>query len=382
MKIGIVCYPSLGGSGIVATELGHELALRGHEVHFITYEIPFRLRLEDNNIFFHEVEINQYDLFKYPDYALTLAVKIANISQHYDLDILHVHYAIPHATSAFLAKQILGTSRPKVITTLHGTDITLVGRDSAYFQIVKFSIEKSCGVTAVSKHLCEQTHLYFKINKPIEVIYNFFIPKPEILGTKPLRNNFVKGDEKLIIHSSNYRSVKRVGDVVKIFQEVRKKIPCKLLFLGSGSGLDEVQDMVNDFSLQEDVFFLGKNRDVDPYIASADLFLLPSSQESFGLAALEAMSYGVPVIATQVGGLPELIEHGKTGYLAPVGDVSRMSKYALELLTNPEKYKKMSKEAQRVASEKFCSCKIIPQYEAFYQRVLTGELSTTPGCLK
>jgi N-acetyl-alpha-D-glucosaminyl L-malate synthase BshA len=281
VNIGIVCYPTIGGSGVVATELGHELASRGHKVHFITYEIPFRLRIEDENIFFHEVEINQYDLFRYPDYALTLAVKIANIAQQYDLDILHVHYAIPHATSAYLAKKILGTTKPKIITTLHGTDITLVGRDPAYFQIVKFSIEQSCGVTAVSKNLCEQTHKYFGICRPIEVIYNFFIPKPEIIKKKHMRGHFVRDDEKLLLHSSNYRSVKRVEDVVKIFIEVRKKIKCKLLFLGGGSGLTQIKDMVRELDLVNDVFFLGKNRKIDSYVSSSDLFLLPSEQESF-----------------------------------------------------------------------------------------------------
>lgn len=370
MKIGIVCYPSLGGSGIVATELGHELALRGHEIHFITYEIPFRLRLEENNIFFHEVEINQYDLFKYPDYALALAVKIAAVSQRHDLDILHVHYAIPHATSAFLAKQILGTKRPAVITTLHGTDITIVGKDPAYFQIVKFSIEKSCGVTTVSKSLRQQTYDYFDLNLPIEVIYNFFIPNPTLIDQKPMRSKFVTEGQKLILHSSNYRPVKRTEDVVRVFLEVRKTVDCKLLFLGSGNGIDNVRKMVEDGGIKNDVFFVGKNRDIDPYVASADLFLLPSSQESFGLSALEAMAYGVPPIATNVGGLPELIEQGKSGYLASVGDVKQMAEYATHLLTDPKAYQEMSREAKKQACEKFCTAQIIPQYEAFYNQIL------------
>jgi N-acetyl-alpha-D-glucosaminyl L-malate synthase BshA len=370
MKIGIVCYPSLGGSGIMATELGHELSFRGHEVHFITYEIPFRLQLEHNNIFFHEVEINQYDLFKYPDYALTLAVKIATVAQRYNLDILHVHYAIPHATSAYLANQILGTKKPRVITTLHGTDITLVGRDPAYFQIVKFSIEKSCGVTCVSKNLCEQTHKYFKIQRPIEVIYNFFIPHSEIIGTKPMRSQFVEKDEKLLIHSSNYRSVKRVDDVVRIFLEVRKQVKCKLLFLGTGNGLEELRGMVKELNLEKEVYFLGKSRDVDSYVSSADLFLLPSAQESFGLAALEAMSYGIPIIATNVGGLPELIEDGKTGFLSPLGDVEGMARNAIRLLTDPHLYSEMSFAAIQTAQQKFSVEKILPQYEAYYERIL------------
>jgi L-malate glycosyltransferase len=368
MKIGIVCYPTLGGSGILATELGHELASKGHTVHFITYDIPFRLRLE-KNIHFHEVEIHQYDLFKYPDYALTLAVKIANVSQRFDLDILHVHYAIPHATSAYLAKQILGTKKPVVITTLHGTDITLVGRDPAYFQVVKFSIEKSCGVTAVSKSLCNQTHQYFGIDKNIEVIYNFVIPRKELIGKKPRRHKFVQEDEKLLLHSSNYRKVKRVEDVVRIFLEVRKKVSCKLLFLGSGPGLDEIRRMVADLDLENFVYFLGKSREIDPYVASADLFLLPSAQESFGLAALEAMAYGVPVIASHVGGLPEVIDHAVTGFLAPVGDTGQMADYALSLLTDEQLYARFSRNGISCAQEKFSVDKILPQYEALYKKI-------------
>lgn len=357
----------------MATELGHELAARGHEIHFITYEIPFRLRLTEENIFFHEVEINRYDLFKYPDYALTLAVKIAEVSKEYGLDILHVHYAIPHATSAFLAKQILRTPKPVVITTLHGTDITLVGRDPAYFEIVKFSIEQSCGVTAVSQRLRQQTRDYFGIDTPIEVIYNFYIPNKELIGKKPMRHHFVRGDEKLLLHSSNYRTVKRPEDVVRIFSEVKKQIPAKLLLLGSGMGIEDIRRMVVDLNLSKDVFFLGKNRDVDPYVASADLFLLTSAQESFGLAALEAMAYGVPVIATNVGGLPELIEHGKSGFLANLGDIAKMSEYAVQLLANPQLYNEVSQAARRRAEENFCVCKIIPEYEAFYQNILTAK---------
>jgi L-malate glycosyltransferase len=370
MRIGIVCYPTMGGSGIVATELGHKLALRGHEVHFITYEIPFRLRLEEKNIYFHEVEINRYDLFKYPDYALTLAVKIAIVSQEHKLDILHVHYAIPHATSAYLAKQILGTRKPAVITTLHGTDITLVGIDPAYFQIVKFSIEKSCGVTAVSHALRNQICEHFGIHRPIEVIYNFFIPQSELRGKKPMRSVFVREEEKLLLHSSNYRSVKRPEDVVRIFMKVRQRVKSKLLFLGSGSGIEDVRKIVVNECLTNEVFFVGMSRDIDPYVASADLFLLPSAQESFGLAALEAMAYGVPVIASNVGGLPELIEQGKTGFLSPVGDVDRMAEDAIRLLTDDTLYASMCVEAMRQASEKFCVSKILPQYEAFYESLV------------
>ncbi len=370
LKIGIVCYPSLGGSGVVATELGHELAFRGHEVHFITYEIPFRLHLNAKNIFFHEVEINQYELFKYPDYALTLAVKIAAVAHQYQLDILHVHYAIPHATSAYLAKQILGQMKPVVITTLHGTDITLVGIEPAYHRIVKFSIEQSCGVTAVSRDLKKRTEESFQITRPIEVIYNFFTARPELLNQKPLRNLYVKDDEKLLIHASNFRPVKRPADVIKVFAEVRKEINCKLLLLGEGSGLAQARNLIEELDLKDHVFFEGINPNVDAYIASADLFLLPSEKESFGLSALEAMSYGVPPIATDSGGLPELIENGRTGFLSPIGDVQDMAKNAINLLTNHTLYESVSEAARKEACEKFCADKIIPQYEAYYTKIL------------
>lgn len=371
MRIGIACYPTVGGSGVVATELGHALADRGHEVHFITYEMPFRLRADHPQIHFHEVEIHAYELFKYPDYALTLAVKLAEVSKECNLDILHVHYAIPHATSAYLAKQILGTKSPAVITTLHGTDITLVGRDSSYFEIVRFSMAQSDGVTAVSKSLKQETQDYFQIDKPIQVIHNFFQPRPEILGTKPLRDAFVTKNEKLLLHSSNFRRVKRAEDVVHIFHLVREQVKSKLLLLGSGSGFESVKNLVRDYDLGKDVIFLGQSRYVDPYVASADLFLLPSSQESFGLAALEAMAYGVPVIASDVGGLPEVVVHGETGYLAPVGDVMTMATYAVQLLQDPALYTRMSRASTAHVQEHFSAEKIVPQYESFYETTLS-----------
>lgn len=369
MKIGIICYPTLGGSGVVATELGHVLAAQGHTVHFIAYEIPFRLQINDHNIFFHQVEINRYDLFKYPDYALPLSVKIASVSKEYDLDILHVHYAIPHATSACLAKLILGKTKPVVITTLHGTDITLVGRDPAYYQIVKYSIEHSDGVTAVSENLRKQTIEYFQINKPIEVIHNFFIPQKDLIGKKPLRDQFVHNDEKLLVHCSNFRSVKRPEDVVRIFWEVRKQLRCKLLFLGAGAGIERVRQLIHDYKIEPEVFFLGDNKEVDPFIASADLLLLPSSQESFGLVALEAMAYGVPVIASNVGGIPEVVEHGKTGLLADPCDVTQMAKHVISLFNDTERLKKMQCQAIERARKKFCVSKIFPQYISYYQKV-------------
>ena len=359
----------MGGSGVVATELGHVLASKGHEVHFITYEVPFRLRIDEKNVFFHQVEINRYDLFKYPDYALPLAVKIASVSKKYNLDVIHAHYAIPHATSAFLAKQILGTVSPKVITTLHGTDITLVGRDPAYFEIVKYSIEHSDAVTCVSESLRRYTVEWFGIERPIEVIHNFFIPRRGCIGKQPVRENYVSGDEKLIIHASNFRSVKRPEDVVLVFQRIREKVPSKLLLMGSGEGIETVRHLVKKLRLENEVFFKGKERNIDPYVSSSDLFLLPSSQESFGLAALEAMSYGVPVIATRVGGLPELIEHGKSGYLTPVGHVETMADTAIDLLSNPELYQKISEQSQQRAREKFCISEIYPKYISLYENV-------------
>ncbi|GAB4233570.1 MAG: N-acetyl-alpha-D-glucosaminyl L-malate synthase BshA [Chlamydiales bacterium] len=369
MKIGIVCYPSLGGSGVVATELGHALAKRGHEVHFITYEPPFRLNINEENIFFHEVDIFQYDLFRYPDYALNLAVKIAQVVDAHHLDILHVHYAIPHATSAFLAKQLLGSQSPAIMTTLHGTDITLVGRDPSYYKIVKFSIEQSDAVSVVSEGLRLETRDSFGISKKINVIYNFFDPQPSLDAQKPMRERFVASGEKLIIHVSNFRSVKRVEDVVKIFQRINLNIPSKLLLVGTGEGLEPIRLQVNALGLEERVIFVGKIREVDPYIASADLFLLPSAHESFGLVALEALSYGVPVIASNVCGLPEVVTHGETGYLAPTGDVDAMSHFALNLLTDSNLYEKMSAKAKQDARERFSLEKILPQYLAIYQEI-------------
>jgi N-acetyl-alpha-D-glucosaminyl L-malate synthase BshA len=366
MKIGIVCYPTVGGSGIVATELGHALASRGHDVHFISYEIPFKLQIENPHIFFHPVYINNYELFQYPDYALPLAVKIAEVSTKYDLDILHVHYAIPHTTSAYLARQLLKKKKPAIITTLHGTDITLVGKNPNYRGIVKFSMEQSDLITAVSNNLREQTIEYFKSEKTIEVIHNFFIPQPELIGKKPLRQRFVENEEKLILHSSNFRTIKRAEDVIRIFEKIRKKIPSKLILLGYGSEIQNLREMVAELNLNNHVFFIGKITSVDPYTASSDLFLLPSSQESFGLAALEAMAYGVPVVASNAGGLPELIQQGETGFLAPVGDVEAMSDFSIQLLQDHKLYQHISNEGRKQAKEKFSVEVILPKYESCY----------------
>lgn len=372
MRIGIVCYPSVGGSGVMATELGHELARRGHEVHFITYAIPFRLRLQEKNIFFHEVEIDEYDLFQYPDYALTLAVKISEVAEENDLDILHTHYAIPHATSAFLARKILHRKKPKIITTLHGTDITLVGKNPSYFRIVKFSIEESDGVTAVSEDLKAKTQLLFGAEKEIQVIYNFFTPKPEVMGDKSLRGYFASEEEKLIIHASNFRPVKRALDVLHIYCKIKEKMSAKLLLVGSGEALGEVRKEVADKGLERSVHFLGHSREIDRFVAASDLFLLPSEQESFGLVALESMAYGIPVVASRVGGIPEVVEDGKTGFLAPVGAIDEMAEKALRVLNDPVLYETMSKNGQQRARELFSNQRIVCEYEAYYQKILAS----------
>lgn len=370
MKIGIVCYPTLGGSGILATELGHELAARGHTVHFITYEQPFRLRLDTENLFFHEVDLNQYDLIRYPDYALALAVKLHSVAREFDLDVLHVHYAIPHATSAYLARQLLGKSRPVIITTLHGTDITVVGRDPAYFEIVRFSIEHSDGVTAVSHYLRRQTLEYFKIQRPIEVIYNFFTPRSDLGYDVYLRDQHTPNGEKLLIHASNFRPVKRVTDVIRIFAKVRQSIKCKLMLLGTGVGIEDARDTAKDLGVMEDVLFLGKQVNVDVCTATSDVFLLPSSQESFGLAALEAMAYGVPVVASTVGGIPEVVHDGETGFLKPVGDIDGMAARTLEILQDDALAKRLGENGRQRARDHFTVERILPKYEAYYERIL------------
>jgi len=366
MKIGMVCYPTIGGSGVVATTLGKELAARGHEVHFITYEVPFRLDIDGEGIHFHQVDIVDYDLFRYPDYALTLAVKIARVAQEWNLDVLHVHYAVPHAASAYLAKQLLAEDKPAIVVTLHGTDITLVGRDPAYAKLVKFSMEQADGVTAVSHDLREQTLQAFGIERKIEVIHNFFTPQQE----ESQRHRFVSEEQKLLIHASNFRKVKRVCDVVSVFRQVRQHLDCKLLLVGTGNNIEDVKSQVVDDGLENDVIFLGRCRDIDAYLTSGDLFLLPSNQESFGLVALEAMAYGVPVIASDVGGIREVVAHGETGFLAPVGDIETMTKYALVLLSNDELYQSTSDRAKQRATGMFAASKIVPQYETFYEKCL------------
>jgi N-acetyl-alpha-D-glucosaminyl L-malate synthase BshA len=377
MKIGITCYPTYGGSGVVATELGIELAARGHECHFITYSQPFRLRDDQPNIFFHEVEVSHYPLFDFPPYDLALATRMAEVAQFYALDLLHVHYAIPHSVSALLAKQMIG-SLPKgswrlpFVTTLHGTDITLVGQDRSYLPITRFSIEQSDGVTAISKYLREKTIQEFNIRNEIQVISNFvncdIYKKTDEARSK--RHEFVTNGEKLIVHLSNFRPVKRVWDVVEIFDRIQKQVPAKLMLIGDGPDRSRAEWLAMEKGIHDKVLFLGKQDMVHEKLAMADVMLMPSELESFGLAALEAMACEVVPIATDVGGVPEVIEHGRTGFLARVGDVEAMAKFAIEILSDERKLDEMKHNARLGAQSRYCTSKIIPQYEDFYRKVL------------
>ena len=376
MKIGITCYPTYGGSGVVATELGLELARREHEVHFISYSQPIRLTDGAPNIHYHEVEVSRYPLFEYPPYDLALATRMAEVSQLYELDLLHVHYAIPHSVSAMLASQMLAATPPRrklpFVTTLHGTDITLVGLDRSYLPITRFSIEQSDGVTAVSQYLRARTIKVFDIKNPIEVIPNFvncdeYLRKPE---WQEERREYATDDERILVHLSNFRPVKRVLDVIEIFDRVRKKIPSKLLLIGDGPDRSQAEWLAVQKGIHEHVLFLGKQDRVQEKLAISDVMLLPSELESFGLAALEAMACEVVPIATRAGGIPEVVEHGVTGFLADVGDVETMARYAIELLGDQSRLRQMGRQAREGARARFCTSKIIPLYEEFYRRVL------------
>jgi len=372
MNIGISCYPTYGGSGVVASELGKVLAEEGHKIHFISYAMPIRLGGYSENIYYHEVEISTYPLFDFPLYTPALASKIVEVAQFEDLDIIHAHYAIPHATSAFLAKEILGSSKLKIVTTLHGTDITLVGLEPSFLPVMKFSIEKSDGVTAVSNFLREKTKTNYSINKDIRVIPNFIdtqkyhrTPQPEV------RRSLAPDDEKVIIHVSNVRPVKRVPDVVRIFAEIRKKVPSKLILVGDGPDRSSCEQIARELGVSHDVKFLGKQLELVCLLSASDLFLMPSQSESFGLSALEAMSCEVPVVSSSVGGLPELIVHGETGYIAEIGDIDRMAKYAVELLTNNQRYRLFAAASRRRAIEQFESKKVVHEYVRYYEEVLS-----------
>lgn len=376
MKIGITCYPTYGGSGVVATELGLELAQRGHEIHFISYSQPIRLTGPQPNIHYHEVEVSRYPLFEYPPYDLALATRMAEVAELYDLDLLHVHYAIPHSVSALLARQMLEASgshrKLPFVTTLHGTDITLVGLDRSYLPITRYSIEQSNGVSAISKYLRDRTVKEFDIKNSIQVIYNFV--NCEIYKRDPewrqRRLEYATSDEKILVHLSNFRPVKRLTDVVEIFDRVRKKVPSKLLLIGDGPDRSRAEWLAVQKGIHQDVLFLGKQDRVHEKLAVADVMLLPSELESFGLAALEAMACEVVPVATRVGGIPEVIEHGKSGYLAGVGEVDTMADYAIELLRDEKRLANMGKQARFDAESRFCSSEIIPHYENFYRCVL------------
>ncbi len=376
MKIGITCYPTYGGSGVVATELGLELALRGHEIHFISYAQPIRLRGSEPNIHYHEVEVSRYPLFEYPPYDLALATRMAEVAQLYDLDLLHVHYAIPHSVSALLARQMLAAGpraqRLPFVTTLHGTDITLVGLDRSYLPITRYSIEQSDGVTAISNYLRERTQSVFDVKKNIEVIYNsvncdVYRRPPDV---ESLRKEYAPNGERILVHLSNFRPVKRISDAIEVFDRVRKKFPAKLLLIGDGPDRSVAEWLTVQKNIQEDVLFLGKQDQVYEKLGIADVMLMPSELESFGLAALEAMACEVVPISTRAGGVPEVIDHGKSGYLADVGDVEAMAQFAIGLFEDENKLREMGKEGRRVAQARFCSSLIVPQYEEFYRKVL------------
>ncbi|TFF35215.1 N-acetyl-alpha-D-glucosaminyl L-malate synthase BshA [Mucilaginibacter psychrotolerans] len=372
MKIGIVCYPTFGGSGVVATELGKALADRGHQVHFVTYNQPARLDFFSENLFYHEVSVSNYPLFDYPPYELALASRLVDVVRFEKLDVLHVHYAIPHASAAFMAQQILLTYGINIpfITTLHGTDITLVGQDRTYKPVVTFSINKSDGVTAVSAHLRDDTYKYFKIEKDIKVIPNFidlnrFSLKPKDHFKKAIAPN----GEKVLVHTSNFRPVKRTEDVIKIFAEVVKTIPAKLLMVGDGGERSVCERLARDLGIAEHVRFLGKQDAIEEILSVSDLFLMPSVSESFGLAALEAMACKVPVISSNAGGLPELNVEGVTGFLRDVGDVAGMAERAIYILEDDDRLNQF-KENALAHAKTFELSKILPEYENYYQEVI------------
>jgi N-acetyl-alpha-D-glucosaminyl L-malate synthase BshA len=371
MKIGITCYPTYGGSGVVGTELGIELAARGHEVHFITSAWPFRLKQPDPLITFHEVEVMNYPLFDHPPYALALATRMADVAESAGLDLLHVHYAIPHSVSAFLARAMRAPRRLPFITTLHGTDITLVGSDSSYLGITRFAIEESDAVTAISRYLQQRTCVEFEIRREIEVIHNFVNCENYRRVTDPAcRGRFAAAEEKLLVHLSNFRPVKRVTDVVEIFARVEKEVPSKLLLIGDGPDRAAAEHLAHKKGIHEKTLFLGKQDNVEQILGIADVLLMPSEMESFGLAALEAMACEVPPVASRVGGVPELITHGKDGFLADVGDVDTMADHTVRLLQNPVLHEQVAGAARQTALTRFCSTLIIPRYEALYRRVL------------
>jgi N-acetyl-alpha-D-glucosaminyl L-malate synthase BshA len=377
MKIGIVCYPTYGGSGVMATELGIGLAKKGHEVHFITYKRPARLSHFTENVFYHEVDTDEeYPLFEYTPYDTALTSKLVDVVQYENIDILHVHYAIPHAAVAYMAKKILLTQGRylPVITTLHGTDITLVGKNKSFAPVVQFSINKSDGVTAVSNSLRQQTYDNFDITRPIEVIYNFIdFSRFRKSNKDHFKKAIAPNGERILIHVSNFRKVKRTEDVVKIFAIVNKEMPSKLLLIGDGPERRNAEELTRALDLEDDVRFLGKQDAIEELMAVADLFLIPSEKESFGLAALEAMACEVPVISTNAGGLPEVNIHGETGYLSDVGNVEEMGYYAVSILKDDAVLQQFRANALAQA-KRFDIDVILPIYEAYYEEILKSAL--------
>lgn len=381
LKIGITCYPSLGGSGVVATELGKLLAEQGHQVHFIAHSIPFRLGSFHKNIFYHEVEVNDYYVFRYPPYDLSLATKMAQVAKMQQLDVLHVHYAVPHAVCAFLAKQMVG-DQLKVVTTLHGTDITVLAQDESLKDLIRLAINESDAVTAVSQDLIRETREVLDISRNIDLTYNFvdqrvYYPR----DSASLRRDFADPDERIIMHISNFRPVKRVGDVVDIFAQVNRQIPSKLLFVGEGPDLPKIQSHINELGLSDRVHFLGKQDEISHVISMADVLLLPSEKESFGLVALEAMACGVPTVGSIAGGIPELVTHGETGFLAPIGDSGAMAEYVLDIFKDDKLNANLREACLHRSRTLFCNERIRSTYEQIYYRVLGREVSElNPVC--
>ncbi len=376
MKIGITCYPTYGGSGAVATELGLALAQRGHEVHFVTYAQPFRLVGLHERVFYHEVEMEDYPLFEHPPYSLALAVALHDAARREELDVLHMHYAIPHAASAYLAKQMLEAERDiKIVTTLHGTDITLVGLHPSFRAITRFSILQSDGLSAVSQFLKDETVRSFSVPEDrIDVIPNFVDTEVWRRDREPChRSKLAPEGQKIVMHVSNFRPVKRVLDVVEVFAKIREKVKARLVLVGEGPDRPRALSRAADLGLGDDVLFLGRHGSVEELLSCADLFLLPSSSESFGLAALEAMACGAPVVASNAGGLPEVIEDGVSGYLFPVGAIDDMAAAGVRILSDDAFRKQMSLAARTLAVERFSADAIVPMYEALYERVLAGK---------
>ena len=371
MRIGITCYPTVGGSGAVAAELGKQLARRGHAVHFISYRLPFRLGDFQQNISFHEVDVSTYPLFEYPPHDLALAVKMAETAREHRLDLFHVHYAIPHAIAGVLAQQMLGEKAPRMVTTLHGTDITIVGQDRSFFEITRFGIERSQGVTAVSEFLRRMTLDEFQVKTPIEVVPNF-VDLDRYPPERPDRSAYAAPGQKVLLHVSNFRPVKRVLDVVRIFERVVREVDAVLLMVGEGPERSSAQALARRLGIHDRLRFLGIQQGMEEIVGMADVLLLPSELESFGLSALEAMAAGVPVVGSDAGGLPEVVKHTETGFLLPVGDVEGMATRTLEILKDDERRREMGAAGRRRAESLFNADRVVSHYERVYEKVLAG----------